>query len=167
MTRAARWQHDMILQENIGRALPEVHVHVDSGPLAARQAFELLKENLEELSLDIEEMGAVELVLAEAMNNICEHAYANGTQTGPIELHCQLRRDGLHFCISDEGRPMPDGRTPLGLAVNVDVDPLDMPEGGFGWFLIQNLAKDVTYRRCGATNRLWLRMAVALDATAF
>ncbi|UOA25581.1 ATP-binding protein [Pseudosulfitobacter sp. DSM 107133] len=152
----------MVLHDNKMRTLPEVHVHVDSGPQAARQAFEILKGNLEELSLDIEELGAVELVLAEAMNNICEHAYANGIQSGPIDLRCQHRRDGLHFKITDEGQPMPDGRTPLGLAVNVDVDLLDMPEGGFGWFLIQNLAKEVTYRRRNGTNHLSLRMAVAL-----
>ncbi|ASM73730.1 MULTISPECIES: ATP-binding protein [Roseobacteraceae] len=143
-------------------SLPEVRINVDSGPQAARQALDQLKRNLAPLSLDIEEFGAVELVLAEAMNNICEHAYAAGARSGPIRLRCQHRRDGLHFSIADEGMPMPGECTPLGLAVNVAVDLMDTPEGGFGWFLIRDLAKDVSYQRHGSVNHLSLRMAVAI-----
>ena len=43
-----------------------------------------------------------------------------------------------------------------------DVPMQDMPEGGFGWFLIKDLAKDVTYHRVKAENHLSLRLAVAI-----
>lgn len=165
--RATRWRRDVVLNDSAVHPthppLQKVHIQVDSGPLAARQVFELLKRDLTGVSLDIEELGAVELVLAEAVNNIVEHAYSNGRSKGAINLHCQLRRDGLHFEITDNGLPMPGGCTPLGRAVNVNVDPMNMPEGGYGWFLIQDLAKDVTYCRRGRVNHLSLRMAVALD----
>ena len=64
--------------------------------------------------------------------------------------------------VVDTGRAMPDGRTPLGAAVDTDVPMQDMPEGGFGWFLIKDLAKDVTYHRVKAENHLSLRLAVAI-----
>ncbi len=143
-------------------AFPEVNIIVASGPLAARQALDQLKLALAPLSLHIDELSTVELVLAEAVNNICEHAYANGARHGPIHLHCRHHRDGLHFTITDEGMPMPGGCAPPGLAVDVDGDLSEVPEGGFGWFLIRDLARDVTYQRQGAINRLSLRMAVAL-----
>lgn len=55
---------------------------------------------------------------------------------------------------------MPDDETPAGLAVNTDVELKDMPEGGFGWFIIKDLAKDVAYTRTLDTNRLDLRIAI-------
>ncbi|MEL7081583.1 MAG: ATP-binding protein, partial [Pseudomonadota bacterium] len=59
---------------------------------------------------------------------------------------------------------MPDGETPLGRPANLNVDKMDLPEGGFGWFLIKDLAKDVDYKRVGWENRLSLRLAVATKA---
>jgi serine/threonine-protein kinase RsbW len=60
---------------------------------------------------------------------------------------------------------MPDGQLPLGQPTAVDVDLMDLPEGGFGWFLIQDLARDVTYVRVGSENRLDMRLAVGLAAS--
>ena len=57
---------------------------------------------------------------------------------------------------------MPDGQTPVGAAADLDVDFCDMPEGGFGWFLIKDLAKDVNYHREGVQNHLHLRIAVGI-----
>ncbi len=57
---------------------------------------------------------------------------------------------------------MPDGEIPLGTLSSSKVPVEDLPEGGFGWFLIQHLAKDVSYARCTGENRLSLRLAVGL-----
>ena len=168
MTRASRWWRDMVLNDSrvhpAHPSLQKVRVQVDSGPMAARQAFDLLKRGLADLALDVEELAAIELVLAEVVNNIVEHAYANGQRRGPIHLCCHLRRDGLHFEFTDLGLPIPGKGTPPGLPVNVDVDLVDLPEGGYGWFLIQDLAKDVTYHRRGQVNHLSLRMALSKNA---
>ncbi len=142
--------------------MPIIRISVQSGQLAVRDALKKLLEGLGPLSLDIEEAGTVELVMAEALNNIVEHAYPEGDPVGPISITCEHGRDGLHLTVTDRGRGMPNGCTPLGAPVEVDVAVADMPEGGFGWFLIKDLAKDVSYQRVAPENRLSLRLAVAL-----
>ena len=144
------------------KPLLDVRITVTSGERAVRTALARMMQALEPLQLDIEESGTVELVLAEALNNIVEHAYPPGDTPGPISLTCVHGCSGLETTIVDSGRPMPNGRTPVGDAVNVDVDLSDLPEGGFGWFLIKDLAKDVVYRRQGSENHLSFRLAVAL-----
>ncbi|MEM6372759.1 MAG: ATP-binding protein [Pseudomonadota bacterium] len=143
--------------------LPSFQVSIQSGEMAVRDALSQLMEGLSPLSLDVEESGTVELVMAEALNNIVEHAYPEGDANGPICITCNHRRDGLHMRVVDQGRAMPNGQTPLGAPVETDVALNDMPEGGFGWFLIKDLAKEVTYDRVDAENHLTLRLAVALS----
>ncbi|MBY5933232.1 ATP-binding protein [Tateyamaria omphalii] len=142
--------------------LPAFHISVVSGRLAVRHALAQLLDGLKPLALDVEEAGTVELVMAEALNNIVEHAYPETDASGPIDITCAHEDDGLHLTVTDSGRAMPDGQTPVGTAAEIDVDFCDMPEGGFGWFLIKDLAKDVTYQRQDNQNRLRLRLAVAL-----
>jgi len=143
--------------------LPAFRISVQSSELAVRDALRQLLEGLKPLSLDVEEAGTVELVMAEALNNIVEHAYPGDDPTGSIEITCEHAKDGLHLTVVDTGQGMPDGQTPVGAAVDLDVDLCDMPEGGFGWFLIKDLAKDVVYRRDALENHLSLRLAVALS----
>lgn len=142
--------------------LAPFQLKVRSGKMAVRDALNGLIRGLAPLALDVEEINTVELVIAEALNNIVEHAYPEPDQPGPIEIRCAHRHDGLLMTILDQGLPMPDGQAPVGMAKNLDVDIMDMPEGGFGWFLIQNLTKDVRYRRVNDQNQLELRLALAL-----
>ncbi len=41
---------------------------------------------------------------------------------------------------------MPDGELPIGRLTDPKIAK-DLPEGGFGWFLIRNLSQDLTYDR--------------------
>jgi serine/threonine-protein kinase RsbW len=143
--------------------LPPFDVSVQSSDKAVREALSKLLGALGPLALDIEEAGTVELVVAEALNNIVEHAYPNIEAPGPIDIHCEHKKDGLHLQIKDTGHSMPDGKMPIGQPASLDVDLMDLPEGGFGWFLIQDLAKDVSYARVGSENLLHLRLAVGLS----
>ncbi|MCX7557997.1 ATP-binding protein [Sulfitobacter sp. F26204] len=136
-------------------------VHVQSGPKAVRTALLEIINGLGPLKLDVEETSTLELVLAEALNNVVEHAYTEPNAAGEIHISLRHRRDGLHVQICDWGNPMPDGVVPLGQLAALDGDVIDLPEGGFGWFLIRDLAKDVVYKRIGAKNQLRLRIAVA------
>ena len=153
-----------MLQE--GGLLPPFVISVQSSEMAVREALGGVVKCLGLLALDIEEISTVELVLAEALNNIAEHAYPIATPDSPITIAVRHQSDGLHVSVCDRGKAMPDGQIPIGMAQDVDVDLLDMPEGGFGWFLIKDLAKDVRYRREGDQNQLDLRLAVAIRRKA-
>lgn len=150
----------------MAHTVEDVKVHFIAHDHAVRGALEDLLSGLRPLALSVEEAGTVELVVAEALNNIVEHAYAGATQPGPVDIFCTGKTDGLHIRIVDEGAPMPEGRTPLGEAPAVNVDIMDLPEGGFGWFLIGDLAKDVVYERINHQNVLTLRLAVAIQKSA-
>jgi serine/threonine-protein kinase RsbW len=129
--------------------------------LAARKSLANLLENLAPLGLGDEEKGTVELVMAEVFNNIVEHAYAD-TPGGIIEVAVASQDNGLHFTVVDSGAPMPDNQVPLGNRALLDCELENLPEGGFGWFLIRDLARDLDYCRDGGKNRLSFRISVGL-----
>lgn len=137
-------------------------VHLASSKTAVREALARVRCALGPLALGAEELQTVELVLAEALNNIVEHAYAPQSPRDTITIRGKHQADGLHFRIKDRGKGMPNGEPPLGLLRPFAAEMDEMPEGGFGWFLIRDLAKDVRYRRIGTENQLDLRLAVAL-----
>jgi len=143
--------------------LPPFEVHVESGKCAAREALGKILEELRPLNLDLEEAGTIELVLAEVLNNIVEHAYSPTSAGGPIAICCEQKPDGLFVLVKDSGNAMPDGKLPLGELAPLDVELDDLPEGGFGWFLIQHVARDVTYTRVNNENHLKMRLAVRLS----
>jgi serine/threonine-protein kinase RsbW len=108
---------------------------------------------LGELNKDRDRIEAVEIVLAEVLNNIVEHAY-EARADGWISL--SMRDCGSHLLceIEDGGKPMPQGRLPAGDAPCLDVAQDALPEGGYGWFLIRLLTENLHYHRIGATNRV-------------
>lgn len=106
-----------------------------------------------------EEAGTLELVLAEVLNNIVEHAYA---EAGPGRIELTIARDalGLTCRVEDDGAPMPGGMLPAGRLPSHAVAVDDLPEGGFGWFLIRDLTRDLSYARDGGRNLLMFRLPV-------
>lgn len=96
--------------------------------------------------------GTIELLLAEVLNNIVEHAYAEGA--GLITLDLRGMPGRLCCLVRDEGHPMPAGRLPEGLAPTIARATPDLPEGGFGWFLIRSLTRELRYEREPGCNRL-------------
>lgn len=144
------------------KTLAPFEVCVQSGQLAVREALNRFFDELKPLNLDLEETGTIELVLAEVLNNIVEHAYPPSAPEGPIAIRCAQQDDGLMVHIKDKGSAMPDGQLPLGELPPLDVDTHDLPEGGFGWFLVQHLARDVSYERVNDENHLQMRLAVGM-----
>ncbi|MCA0921455.1 ATP-binding protein [Pseudooceanicola nanhaiensis] len=139
----------------------EVRLSFPASALAVRRALRGILVELAPIGLGSDETGVVELVLAEALNNVIEHAYV-GSQRGWVELTCCHLPDGLHVTIRDEGKPLPASQLPLA-ADRVHPAALDpLPEGGFGWFLIRDLARDMQYERIGDSNVLRFRIAVGL-----
>lgn len=96
-----------------------------------------------------------ELVLAEVLNNVAEHAFDEAG--GKVEVRLRQDGKGVRCLIVDQGRPMPDGKLPEGrLPDGTGVALDDLPEGGFGWHLIRSLCADLTYSRVDGQNRLSL-----------
>lgn len=96
--------------------------------------------------------GMAELVLAEVLNNIAEHAYSAGP--GPVSVTLTPVAGGTQCLVVDQGAAMPDGRVPVGNLPSATAAMEDLPEGGFGWHLIHSLTRDLSYRRTGPCNRL-------------
>jgi serine/threonine-protein kinase RsbW len=131
------------------------HVIANADAMAVRLGLECLfsQEPLRCLSDDLR--GTAEIVMAEALNNIVEHAYA--AHSGAIEISVDLGADGLQCVIADSGAPMPGHSLPQGKPHALqDLD--DLPEGGFGWFLIRSLAQDLQYSRTREQNYLRFRL---------
>ena len=139
-------------------------VSFESCRFAVRQALDTLLLRLEPLRLDPEERGTFEIVLAEVLNNIVEHSYSDPAACCPISVYCDHLDTGLTVVVTDNGCMMPDGRLPLGELAPLGQNLDDLPEGGFGWFMIRNLAKDVVYERIGNENRLSMRLLIGLRA---
>lgn len=97
----------------------------------------------------------VELVLAEALNNVVEHGYQGGSEY-PIQVELFVEASGLRLVVMDHAQQrfsipthatMPD--------FNPD-DPDTFPEGGFGLAIILQGTDKVVTERHGDTNHLIL-----------
>jgi serine/threonine-protein kinase RsbW len=124
---------------------------IASDPIAVRDALTTLLAGPEVQFLGATMRGTAEIVLAEVLNNIVEHAYAE--DCGEISVHLRQQSTGVQVIISDQGRPFPQDSLPQGTLPQID-SPDDLPEGGFGWFLIRTLVQDLTYNRKEAHNHL-------------
>ncbi len=130
---------------------------IPADPAAVREGLRALFDTLLLRGLAAAERGTAEIVLAEALNNIVEHAYARNS--GKIELTLQLHCAELVCQIEDQGEAMPGEVLPKGLLPLI-VSQDDLPEGGFGWHLIRALSRDLHYRRVGGRNQLSFRLDV-------
>ncbi|MGI3187247.1 ATP-binding protein [Nioella aestuarii] len=117
-----------------------------------------LNQTLIQLGLPIEQLFSLELVLAEILNNVVEHAYQDRGE-GQIELTVSVRDGSIYCGVSDFGSPMPGGilpparrHSPKALALQ------DLPEGSFGWALIRDLTTGLDYSRNEGVNRLTFRI---------
>jgi len=129
---------------------------IEAEPLAVRMLLYALLNRFSRV-LTRRDAGNVELVLAEVLNNITEHAYAN-TVGGAIEVAACHQPGRLCCTFRDWGAEVPDAvlSQPPGLLP----EPEDLPEGGWGWSLIMSLAEGLQYRREGGTNELYLEIPV-------
>ena len=146
------------------RRAVEVRILFPSDPLAVRSALGGVLHGLAYLELSPDACGTLELVLAEALNNVVEHAHG-GSGDGSIEIrvvHDAAYGASALICeLIDDGAPMADG--PPGPEAP---DAASLPEGGFGWMLIRELARDIDYARLGDRNRLRFHLDVAPEPSA-
>ncbi len=125
-------------------------INFHATPLKVRDALETLIDYLGPLNLLQEHLDTIEIVLAETLNNVTEHAYDG--DGGPIYMRAIVVDGTLSVVIRDRGKPLPPS---LILADDPDgFDPESLPEGGFGWHLIRNLASELTHNRLARWNEL-------------
>lgn len=127
---------------------------IPADDLAVRAALRALFDTLMLRALPEATRGTAELVLAEALNNIVEHACSPAGSE--IELTLSHADGALTCQIVDRGRPMPGAALPDGTLPPLDPD--DLPEGGFGWYLIRTLSEELHYERRPGRNRLTFRL---------
>ncbi|SLN32026.1 Serine-protein kinase RsbW [Roseovarius albus] len=108
-------------------------------------------------------VATVELVLAEATNNIIEHAYTGNAGPGVFWAELSLLESDLEVALCDLGRAFPEGLLPSGDLPDLDVALEQLPEGGFGWFLIYSQTKSVHYTRETGQNTLLLSFELGTD----
>lgn len=108
---------------------------------------------LREADFHANDVMSLELVLAEVLNNVVEHAYAEGPG-GKISLQLNWSDSELHCVVADAGSHMPDHRLPDGMPQDPSVGVQDLPEGGFGWQLIRENVRDLHYEWTVGTNMI-------------
>ncbi len=132
----------------------QLRLTIPADAQAVRLALQAASDSLLQSGLTTDARGTAEIVIAEALNNIVEHAYAS--TEGEIELSLIYENGKLTVLVTDGGTAMPGGRMPEGLMP--EPDPVDPPEGGFGWFMIRSLSQDLRYFRSEGRNHLFFRL---------
>ncbi|MEP2782673.1 MAG: ATP-binding protein [Pseudoruegeria sp.] len=144
---------------NISQNTAPIRLTVPSDDLSVRDALLKIENGLHSINAPDAVCGTAQMVLAEILNNVVEHAYAS--KDGEIEITLSPKGDMLFCLISDAGEPMPNNTLPEGRGVQDDTDLMDLPEGGFGWLLINEYARNLNYRRNNDKNILTFQLALS------
>jgi len=129
---------------------------------ATRQVSGAIRSRLQAWTLSADMIDRTDLVLTEVFNNIVEHAFGGRDDVRTtISIAITLTDQGLDCRVVDHGRPLPATDLPMGEQVAPDTPRADLPEGGFGWFLIRQLTDGICYCRRDGQNRLrfWIPLA--------
>ena len=129
-----------------------LHLVFQASPSGVRDSLARMLAEPPLRDLIAEDRGTAELVLAEVLNNVVEHAYA--ARPGPVAVTLTRVVAGTRCLVSDQGAAMPGGVLPEGRLPETDVALVDLPEGGFGWHLVRCLTLDLRYDRLDGSNRL-------------
>lgn len=118
-----------------------------------REQIQVVRDRLAHDPNDSDRAEDVLIVLGEVLNNIVEHAVPDAADPW---IEVEIRRDtpGLRVETRDPGRPLPPALLSGASTPSVEGEVSDLPEGGFGWFIIHSLAHDMIYERQEGTNRL-------------
>lgn len=90
--------------------------------------------------------------VAEIGANIVEHAYPAGTSRRSLALRLRLYPDRVEARFVDCGVAYRPPSEPPQLPT---VDPLDLPDTGFGFAIVQRAVDRLRYRRTSSGKNLW------------
>ncbi len=120
--------------------------------IAVRNVLQDIQHHLANLGVAPEDRFSVQVVLAEVLNNIVEHACADTGGRIRLEIGCSAA--GLTCDVHDDGAEMPGGALRKAMMPRIGKRTDSLPEGGFGRSLIQHLATELVYERRQGQNRL-------------
>lgn len=143
------------------QAKPDLDLRVEASFETVSLTLTRLRGTLEAICPSASTDHRLELVLAEACNNVVEHALA-GQEGEAFRLALWIGPDRVLVRLTDRGRAMPGGRLPCGGAPAPSADT--PPEGGFGWPLIRRLCSSIRYCRRDGENRLDLAIPIGSPA---
>ncbi len=115
---------------------------------------------LKNFNVDKSIIGKVELCLAEALNNIIRHAYKNNPEN-LVNIKAEKSGNEIKIALIDYGIPRPPDIEP-----SLCFDPEDienLPEGGFGLYLIENLMDENFYKTENGKNILLLKKYIGMN----
>lgn len=140
---------------------PDVALTFSATGESVRRALGTVRQSLRVHQISDVSLGTIEIVLAEACNNIVEHAYQD-SGNGVIGLIARYCNGIVVFELSDSGQPMPGLEPPAKRVHDLSADLNDLPEGGFGWGLIRDMTKTMIYRRSGGRNLLRVTLETSI-----
>ena len=104
----------------------------------------------EEAGLDFSLTMSLNLAMEEAVVNVMEYAYPEGT-VGKVNISASAEGDDVEFVISDSGTAFdPTAKD----EVNIDLGVEDRQIGGLGIHLVRNIMDDIKYERKDGKNIL-------------
>lgn len=135
---------------------PMFHRVISAKPDLVRDTLAAIRGRFQH-DIGADAMGRLELVLAEVMNNVAKHGVGKGGRTVPLIHICIVSHDcGLACALTDDGDRLPsECLLPRSLPQLPDNE---LPEGGFGWYLIQDLTQELCYYREDTRNFLAFRI---------
>ena len=136
------------------------HRTLRADPVSVRRTLTELRRCLGPLC-HADALSRLELALAEVLNNVVEHGASGAGTTAPaggaapparaVHLLVRVHAAKLTCTITDDGVLLPSAcLAPRELPAREH----ELPEGGFGWFLIQDLVTELSYARSGNRNHL-------------
>ena len=102
--------------------------------------------------LGAEMADSLNLALEEAVVNVIDYAYPEGT-SGEVIIDAAVTDTALTFTITDNGKPFDPTARP---EVDINAGVEDRPIGGLGIHLVRQIMDDVRYERRGEKNVLVL-----------
>lgn len=129
----------------------------DGTPEGVRRALADCIASLRALGVSDGQIVNMEVVLAEVLNNVVEHGYAD-VEDGKIFLRIVAEDQTLRILCRDNGVPMPGLNAPDPGPPDLDVPLNELQEGAFGWFMIRAIAADIKYERQDGCNYLSLNL---------
>ncbi len=128
------------------------HLVLPNDVQAVPQLNEFIDGICEALEFDMTLTMKMNLAIEEAVVNVMNYAYPEGT-AGDVDILAKANDERLEFVISDSGTPFdPTGKEEADTTLSAEERPI----GGLGIFLVRQIMDSINYERIDGKNVLTL-----------